>query len=118
VCLFLGVVAGSASVRHLRQLDIHKLAYMQSVTLFAVRLHVSDYVSKYLHLCYRSWDVSADHSRGRANAAHHLLALLLLIYIASVKFEARVRERCSNRPSLDELFLIVVSTIFELVVVL
>jgi hypothetical protein len=118
VCLFLGVVAGSASVRHLRQLNIHKLAYMRSVTLLAVCLHVGDYVSEYLHLCHRSRDVGANHGRGRANAAHHLLALLLLIYIASVKFEARVREQCSNRPSLDELFLIVVSTIFELVVVL
>jgi hypothetical protein len=39
-------------------------------------------------------------------------------YIASVKFEAGVGERCLNVPSLNELFLIVVSTIFELVVVL
>jgi hypothetical protein len=42
VCLFLGVVAGGAGVRHLRQLDIHKPAYMRSVTLLAVRLHVGD----------------------------------------------------------------------------
>jgi hypothetical protein len=112
------VVAGGAGVRHLRQLDIHKPAYMRSVTLLAVRLHVGDYVSEYLHLRHRSRDVGADHGRGRADAAHHLLAPSLLIYIAGVKFEAGVGERCSNVPSLDELFLIVVSTIFEPVVVL
>jgi hypothetical protein len=31
VCLFLGVVAGGAGVRHLRQLDIHKPAYIAGV---------------------------------------------------------------------------------------
>jgi hypothetical protein len=78
-----------------------------------------DYVSEYLHLRHRSRDVGADHGRGWADAAHcaHLLAPLLLIYIAGVKFEGRVGKRCSNGPSLDVLFLIVVSTIFEPVVV-
>jgi hypothetical protein len=118
MCLFLGVVVGGASIRHLRQLDIHKPAYIWSVTLLVVHLYIGDYVSKYLHLRHHSWDVGANYGRGWANGAHHLLAPLLLIYIASVKFEARVGERCSNVPSLNKLFLIIVSTIFELVVVL
>jgi hypothetical protein len=113
------MVAGGDDVRHLRQLDIHKPAYMWSGTLLAVRLHVGDYVSEYHHLRHHSWDVGADHGRGRADAAHraHLLAPPLLIYIAGVKLETGVGEHCSNGPSLDKHFLIAV-TIFEQVVVL
>ena len=101
-------------VRHLRQLDIHKPAYMGSVTLLAVRLHVGDYVSEYHHLRHHSGDIGADHGHGRADTAHraHLLAPPLLIYIAGVKFEAGVGAHCSNGPSHDEHFLIVVSTTF------
>jgi hypothetical protein len=89
VFLLLGVVAGGDDVRHLRQLDIHKPAYMWSVTLLAVRLHVGDYVSEYHHLHHHRWDVGADHGRGRADAAHCtcLLAPPLLIYIAGLKRE-------------------------------